>query len=88
MTSLIFLAVGWTGIEHRVLALSIGGVVCIAAAVGAATSQDLKTGYLVGATPMRQQVALLFGVTTSAIMIGGMTSNLLIRLFSSSEPLI
>ncbi|MFI5232166.1 MAG: OPT family oligopeptide transporter [Gemmatimonadales bacterium] len=76
MTSLIFLAVGWTGIEHRVLALSIGGVVCIAAAVGAATSQDLKTGYLVGATPMRQQISLLFGVTTSAIMIGGMIAFL------------
>ncbi len=76
MTSLIFLAVGWTGIEHRVLALSIGGVVCIAAATAGATSQDLKTGYLVGATPMRQQVALLFGVTTSAIMIGGMIAFL------------
>lgn len=76
MTSLIFLAVGWTGIEHRVLALSIGGVVCVAAAVGAATSQDLKTGFLVGATPMRQQVALLFGVSTSAIMIGGMIAFL------------
>jgi putative OPT family oligopeptide transporter len=76
MTSLIFLAVGWTGIEHRVLALSIGGVVCVAAAVGAATSQDLKTGYLVGATPMRQQISLLFGVTTSAIMIGGMIAVL------------
>jgi putative OPT family oligopeptide transporter len=76
MTSLIFLGVGWTGIEHRVLALSIGGVVCVAAAVGAATSQDLKTGFLVGATPMRQQVALLFGVTTSAIMIGGMIAFL------------
>ncbi|MEO7964498.1 MAG: oligopeptide transporter, OPT family [Gemmatimonadaceae bacterium] len=71
MTALIFLAVGWTGIEHRVLALSIGGVVCIAAAVAAATSQDLKTGYLVGATPRRQQVGLLFGVVTSAILIGG-----------------
>ncbi len=76
MTSLIFLAVGWTGIEHRVLALSIGGVVCIAAAVGAATSQDLKTGFLVGATPMRQQISLLFGVTTSAVMIGGMIALL------------
>jgi putative OPT family oligopeptide transporter len=71
LTSLIFLAVGWTGIEHRVLALSIGGVVCIAAAVAGATSQDLKTGYLVGATPARQQIGLLFGVTTSAILIGG-----------------
>ncbi|MEO5567664.1 MAG: OPT/YSL family transporter, partial [Gemmatimonadaceae bacterium] len=71
MTALIFLAVGWTGIEHRVLALSIGGVVCVAAAVAGATSQDLKTGYLVGATPARQQIGLVFGVTTSAILIGG-----------------
>ena len=71
MTALIFLAVGWTGIEHRVLALSIGGVVCVAAAVAGATSQDLKTGYLVGATPARQQIGLIFGVTTSAILIGG-----------------
>jgi uncharacterized oligopeptide transporter (OPT) family protein len=70
LTALIFLAVGWTGIEHRVLALSIGGVVCVAAAVAGATSQDLKTGYLVGATPARQQVGLLFGVVTSAILIG------------------
>jgi putative OPT family oligopeptide transporter len=51
LTALIFLAVGWTGVEHRVLALSIGGVVCVAAAVAGATSQDLKTGHLVGATP-------------------------------------
>src|SRR6185295_1276228 len=51
LTALIFLAVGWTGPEHRVLALTIGGVVCVAAAVAGATSQDLKTGYIVGATP-------------------------------------
>jgi len=70
LTALIFLAVGWVGIEHRVLALSIGGVVCIAAAVAGATSQDLKTGYLVGATPARQQVGLLVGVTTSALVVG------------------
>jgi putative OPT family oligopeptide transporter len=70
LTALIFLAVGWTGIEHRVLALSIGGVVCIAAAVAGATSQDLKTGYLVGATPARQQIGLLVGVTTSALVVG------------------
>jgi len=72
LTALIFLAVGWTGIEHRVLALSIGGVVCIAAAVAGATSQDLKTGFLVGATPARQQIGLICGVVTSAILIGGM----------------
>ncbi len=70
LTALLFFAVGWTGIEHRVLALSIGGVVCIAAAVAGATSQDLKTGYLVGATPARQQIGLLVGVTTSAMIVG------------------
>ncbi|GAC1515571.1 MAG: oligopeptide transporter, OPT family [Gemmatimonadaceae bacterium] len=75
-TALIFLAVGWTGIEHRVLALSIGGVVCVAAAVAGATSQDLKTGFLVGATPATQQVGLLFGVVTSALVIGGMITFL------------
>ncbi|HUO50893.1 MAG TPA: oligopeptide transporter, OPT family [Gemmatimonadaceae bacterium] len=76
LTSLIFLALGLTGIEHRVLALTVGGVVCVAAAVAGATSQDLKTGYLVGATPARQQIGLLFGVTTSAVLIGGMISFL------------
>ena len=70
LTSLLFLAAGWTDVEHRALALSIGGVVCVAAAVAAATSQDLKTGYLVGATPMRQQIGLFAGVTTSALVIG------------------
>ena len=70
LTALIFLAVGWVGVEHRVLALSIGGVVCIAAAVAGATSQDLKTGFLVGATPARQQIGLVAGVTTSAVLIG------------------
>lgn len=70
MTALIFLAIGWTGPQYRVLALSIGGVVCVAAAVAGATSQDLKTGFLVGATPARQQIALAFGVATSAMLIG------------------
>lgn len=85
LTSLIFLAVGWTGVEHRVLALSIGGVVCVAAAVAGATSQDLKTGYLVGATPARQQVALLFGVTTSALLIG-FTIQALDRAYTTYAP--
>ena len=71
LTSLMFLAVGWVGIEHRVLALSIGGVVCVAASTAAATSQDLKTGFLVGATPRSQQIGLLFGVTASALLVGG-----------------
>ncbi|MEP6733386.1 MAG: oligopeptide transporter, OPT family [bacterium] len=71
LTSLMFLAAGWVGIEHRVLALSIGGVVCVAASTAGATSQDLKTGYLVGATPRYQQIGLLFGVTASALLVGG-----------------
>ncbi len=71
LTSLMFLAVGWVGIEHRVLALSIGGVVCVAASTAGATSQDLKTGFLVGATPRYQQIGLLIGVTASALLVGG-----------------
>ncbi len=85
LTALIFLAVGWTGVEHRVLALSIGGVVCVAAAVAGATSQDLKTGFLVGATPARQQVGLLFGVTTSALLIG-FTIQALDRAYTTYAP--
>src|SRR5437899_141199 len=71
LTSLMFLAAGWVGIEYRVLALTIGGVVCVAASTAGATSQDLKTGFLVGATPRRQQIGLLFGVTCSAFLVGG-----------------
>ncbi|MDB4877194.1 MAG: peptide transporter [Gemmatimonadetes bacterium] len=71
LTSLMFLAVGWVGIQYRVLALTIGGVVCVAASTAGATSQDLKTGFLVGATPARQQIGLLFGVTASALLVGG-----------------
>jgi putative OPT family oligopeptide transporter len=71
LTSLMFLAVGWVGIEYRVLALSIGGVVCVAASTAGATSQDLKTGFLVGATPRYQQIGLIIGVTASALLVGG-----------------
>lgn len=70
LTCLIFLAVGWIGPEHRVGALSIAAVVCIAASNGGTTSQDLKTGYLVGATPRYQQIGLLIGAFTSAVVIG------------------
>ncbi len=71
LTCLIFLALGMTSPVEAVLALSIGGVVCIAASNGGTTSQDLKTGFLVGATPRLQQWAILFGALTSAIVIGG-----------------
>ena len=69
-TCAVFLLVGWTGGNYAVLALTIGGVVCIAAANGGATSQDLKTGFLVGATPAKQQFALIVGATASVFVIG------------------
>src|SRR5271170_7594677 len=69
-TCAIFFLAGWTSPNYAVLALMIGGVVCIAAAIAGATSQDLKTGYLVGATPFWQQMGLLVGVTVSTLAIG------------------
>jgi putative OPT family oligopeptide transporter len=70
-TCAVFLVSGWTAPNYAVLALTIGGVVCIASAIAGATSQDLKTGYLVGATPRSQQWGLLIGVTVSTIAVGG-----------------
>jgi putative OPT family oligopeptide transporter len=69
-TCAIFFVAGWTAPNYQVLALMIGGVVCIAAAIAGATSQDLKTGYLVGATPFWQQMGLLIGVSVSTLAIG------------------
>jgi OPT family oligopeptide transporter len=70
LTCLIFLIVGWTGGSYYVTALSVGGIVCVAASNGGATSQDLKTGYLVGATPKYQQIAILIGTAASALLLG------------------
>jgi len=70
LTSLIFLMMGWTGGEWYVTALSVGGIVCIASSNGGTTSQDLKTGYLVGATPRLQQIAILVGAFASAVILG------------------
>ena len=70
LTCLIFVLMGWVGTEYRVAAVSIAGIVCVAASNGGTTSQDLKTGYLVGATPKAQQIAILVGALTSAIVIG------------------
>jgi len=75
-TCAIFFLAGWTAANYAVLALMIGGVVCISAAIAGATSQDLKTGYLVGATPFWQQMGLLVGVTVSTVAIGA-TLNLM-----------
>jgi len=69
-TSAIFLVKGWTAPAFGALAITVGGVVCIAASNAGDTSQDLKTGYLVGSTPWKQQVALIFGVMVCIFSIG------------------
>lgn len=69
-TCLIFTAVGWSGKFYEPLALVVGGMICIAAANAGGTSQDLKTGYIVGATPVYQQLALFIGAIVSSIAIG------------------
>ena len=71
ITCLAFLLLGWTAADpYFVTALSIGGIVCIAASNGGTTSQDLKTGFLVGATPRNQQIAILVGALASALVLG------------------
>lgn len=70
ITCLLFLAAGWTGVDYKAMALSTAAIVCIAASNGGTTSQDLKTGFLVGATPRSQQIAISIGVVTSALVIG------------------
>jgi putative OPT family oligopeptide transporter len=70
LTCLIFLVLGWTGPTYFVTALSIGGIVCIASSNGGTTSQDLKAGFLVGATPRYQQIAILVGALASALVLG------------------
>ena len=66
----LFVARGWTGVGYKAMALSTAALVCVAASNGGNTSQDLKTGYLVGSTPRSQQIAILVGVLSSAIAIG------------------
>ncbi|NUO48637.1 MAG: oligopeptide transporter, OPT family [Polyangiaceae bacterium] len=70
LTCGIFLILGWTAPPYYVTALSVGAVVCIAASNGGATSQDLKTGFLVGATPKSQQISILVGALASALILG------------------
>jgi putative OPT family oligopeptide transporter len=70
-TCLIFVWIGWGGEAYQAVALCVGAIVCIAAANAGATSQDLKTGYIVGATPILQQLGLIIGVLVSVAAIGG-----------------
>jgi putative OPT family oligopeptide transporter len=80
LTCLIFLFLDWTTPADRVAALSIAAVVCIASSNGGTTAQDLKTGFLVGATPSRQQIGILVGAVCSALVIGGA-----LKLFDGSK---
>jgi putative OPT family oligopeptide transporter len=75
-TAAVFLMQGWTAPAFGALAIMIGGVVCIAASNAGDTSQDLKTGYIVGSTPRLQQIALMIGVVVSTVVIG-FTLNLM-----------
>jgi len=84
-TCLIFVAIGWTGVDHRVQAIAIAAVVAVATANAGNTSQDLKTGFLVGATPRRQQIAILVGTVGSALVIGW-TLTLLNRAYTYPVP--
>jgi putative OPT family oligopeptide transporter len=70
LTCLLFVGLGWTGDVYAPIALTVGALVCIAAANAGTTSQDLKTGYIVGATPLYQQLGLIIGVLASAFVIG------------------
>jgi putative OPT family oligopeptide transporter len=86
-TCLIFVAIGWRGGAWAAVAMSIGAVVCIAAANAGATSQDLKTGFLVGATPWRQQVSLIIGALASVVVIGW-TLTYLNKAYTRQERLV
>ena len=69
-TCLVFIAIGWSGKAYEPMALVVGGMICVAAANAGGTSQDLKTGYIVGATPKYQQLALFIGAIVSSVVIG------------------
>ena len=69
MTCVLFVVIGWKGDVYQAVALCVGAIVCVAAANAGATSQDLKTGFLVGATPKSQQWGFIIGVVTSAFII-------------------
>jgi putative OPT family oligopeptide transporter len=83
-TCLVFVLIGRTGEAYQPVALCVGALVCIAAANAGATSQDLKTGFLVGATPRKQQIGFIIGVLVSTLVIGG-TLFLLDRTYAGGE---
>jgi uncharacterized oligopeptide transporter (OPT) family protein len=70
LTCGLFVALGWTAVGYKAMAVTSAALLCVAISNGGTTSQDLKTGFLVGATPKYQQIAIMVGVITSAIVIG------------------
>jgi putative OPT family oligopeptide transporter len=85
-TAAVFLVKGWTAPAYGALAITVGGVVCIASANAGDTSQDLKTGYLVGATPWKQQLALMIGVCVSTFAVG-ITLSMVNRGYEEFRPI-
>ena len=71
IATLLLKSMGMTGIEGMTGAIAIGSVICVIAALAGDTSQDLKTGYLLGATPKKQQIGELIGILASSLAIGG-----------------
>ncbi|MFP5228712.1 MAG: OPT family oligopeptide transporter [Acidobacteriota bacterium] len=85
-TAAVFLVKGWTAPSYGALAITVGGVVCIASANAGDTSQDLKTGFLVGATPWKQQLALMIGVCVSTFAVG-ITLSMVNRGYEEFHPI-
>lgn len=85
-TAAIFLVQGWTAPAFGALAITIGGVVCIAASNAGDTAQDLKTGYIIGATPWKTQLAVMIGVVVSTFVIG-LTLSAMNKAFESFRPM-
>ena len=85
-TAAIFLVKGWTAPAFGALAITVGGIVCIAASNSGDTSQDLKTGFLIGATPWKQQLAVMIGVIVSVFAIGP-TLSAMNRGYESFQPM-
>jgi putative OPT family oligopeptide transporter len=69
-TTVLFKLTGFSGMPGMIAAISVGGIICVAAAIAGDISQDLKTGFLVGATPRRQQLGEIVGVVASGLVIG------------------
>ncbi|HZQ44895.1 MAG TPA: oligopeptide transporter, OPT family [Acidobacteriaceae bacterium] len=86
-TAAIFLVKGWTAPAFGALAITVGGIVCIAASNSGDTSQDLKTGFLIGATPWKQQLAVMIGVIVSVFSIGP-TLSAMNRGYETFQPMV